>query len=514
MTLIYNHHIKNGIRHMSIHFINRIKEACDLHPGKTAIVSGSESVTCYELWRISEQLACYMEENTPEGKPVIVYGSKSPYMLISFLACSKAGRAYCPIDASLPASRLQDIIEMIESPAVIATEEFPLPANVIMTKSMLSEMAHTGEGLSSPEASISSDSWVSGDDTVYIIFTSGSTGRPKGVEISSDNLCNFVSWVASLFPEDLPILNQAAFSFDLSVMDIYAALTLGRTLCCMDKTLQQDIAAAVRFIKAKDIGYIVSTPSFVNTLLSEPSFCADNVSGLKGFRFCGERLTEQTASKLLVRFPEASIVNTYGPTESTVCVTGVSVTREMLESEDGISIGTAKPGTTVTFDNGEIIISGDTVGKGYYKDPERTKESFFINEAGERSYRTGDLGYEKGGLLYFKGRADSQIKLNGYRIELQDIEANLCELEGVKEAVVLCKKSGDAVRYLTAVVVPADHERELLETSGALHVSREIKRRLSERLPSYMIPKRILFIERMPLNGNSKIDRRKLEGLI
>lgn len=492
------------------HILHRIKRICFENPGKRAVVSSTGSISFGALWRESDILARRISETRQDNEPIIVYGSKSPAMIVSFLACAKAGHEYCPIDVSMPKNRISDIMDTIGEPLVIATEAFPINTDNLINIDHKYNLSISGCQV----ADINEKSWINKDDTIYIIFTSGSTGKPKGVEISADNLASFAEWSGEMFPGDMPILNQAAFSFDLSVMDLYSALTTGSTLCCTDKTMQHNIIATIDYIKTCEVGYIVSTPSFVNTLLAEPSFNSENLPNLKGFRFCGEKLTERTAEAIFRAFPDISIINTYGPTECTVAVTGVEITRDMINSEHGIPIGRPKPGCQISFDNGEIIISGDTVGKGYYRNEEKTAQGFFINDESLRSYRTGDLGYEADGLLYFSGRADSQIKLNGYRIELQDIEANLEELDEISEAVVLAKRKNDAIRYLVAIVVLSDAGDVPKSKEESFDRALKIRNALSEKLPAYMIPKIVTFIDRMPLNANCKIDRKRLEELI
>ena len=226
---------------------------------------------------------------------------------------------------------------------------------------------------------------------------------------------------------------------------------------------------------------------------------------LKSFIFCGEKLDRSTAAKLRMRFPEAAVINTYGPTESTVAVTAVEITDDMIESGKELPIGIAKPGTRISLDpeNKEIIISGDTVSKGYFRDKEKSEAVFAEDEAGERNYRTGDSGFFDGDMLYYTGRLDFQIKLHGYRIELGDIESNLMDIEGVERAVVLPTTKNGKIRYLSAYIM-AGREME----------KNEIKKKLAEKLPEYMVPKRILFLDSMPLNNNGKVDRKALEKMI
>ena len=261
-------------------------------------------------------------------------------------------------------------------------------------------------------------------------------------------------------------------------------------------------------LEKSDVHYWVSTPSFADMCLADAQFQEALLPNLRAFLFCGEKLGNRTAQKLMTRFPKAQVINTYGPTESTVAVTNITITKKMVEAGD-LPIGRCKPGTEILIDdeNGEMIIKGNTVSKGYFKDPEKTAKVFFTAEDGQPCYRTGDTGYFKEDLLYYGGRIDLQVKLHGYRIELGDIESNLINMPEISTAAVLPKMQEGKVKYLQAFVV-SDTE----DTSNA-EVKR-IKAFLKGFLPEYMVPKRIVFIEKMPLTNNGKIDRKKLAAVL
>lgn len=503
--------------------LEKIEKNYKENKDKLACVSQTGSLTFGELWEQSDNLAAWIQVNCNDENPIIVYGHKSEMMLACFIACAKAGHPYCPIDTSMPSERVQDIIEIIGNPLVFATEEFEtektktqikgnkktqntkLDYNLvsqIISKAEILEIAKKTENKFKPTA-------YNPQRTYYIIFTSGSTGKPKGVEITHDNLKNFTDWSAKLFETPANMMNQAPLSFDLSVMDTYTALTSGHTLYLLPKQLQKEVPDTLAFIKEHRITYIVSTPSFANMLLSDKNFCEKDYQDIKQFTFCGETLTKRTAQALMERFPEAKVINTYGPTESTVAVTGIEITPEHLESEKELPIGIAKPGTEILIENEEIIIAGDTVAKGYYKEPEKTEQVFYTREeTPKRCYKTGDKGFFDGGVLYYNGRIDNQIKLHGYRIELGDIEANLIDIEGIKDAAVLPRIKDGQIRSLTAFVVGN------IEAESEYLAGKVVKSLLAEKLPEYMVPKKIKFIDKMPLTQNSKIDRKKLMELI
>lgn len=499
--------------------LEKIEAAAAERKGQPAVISGEKEISYRELWERSDALSVYLEEVLGEDKtPVVVYGHKDPMMLVCFLACVKSGRAYCPVDVSMPPERVGDIAETVGNELLLGVEipeSVPESIRVLSPEDMEKAInARLGERF--PESK-----WVKPEDTFYIIFTSGSTGKPKGVQISAEALTRFTDWSVTLggSPEEKKaavFLNQAPFSFDLSVMDVYTSLTSGGTLYCVEKEIQKDMGKLIETLGRGKIDYWVSTPSFADMCLSDRSFNEELISDLKAFLFCGEKLTKTTAARLMERFPKARIVNTYGPTESTVAVTGTEITGEMIEAAEELPIGYAKAGTDIEIDGetGEIIIVGDTVSKGYFKDSEKTAKVFGRKADGRAYYRTGDQGYLKDGMLYYHGRLDLQVKLHGYRIELGDIENNIRELEGVEAAAVLPKYQEGKVRHLTAFVVTSDGTVFDGDSRARMAAAKAVKSGLKERLPEYMVPKRVVFMENLPMTINGKTDRKKLEALV
>ena len=536
-----------------MNILKTIREHSEITPDRIAVRTGNDQLTYRELWELSDRLADWLLANHPSPRePVPVYGHKSPLMIVCFLGCVKAGCAYCPIDTSVPSQRVEAILQSLTSELVLAVEPLHMDscakavANVRVDRHRLKlsfDDRYTVPDAWQKEAEVPAQSavctkqtaenvevsedssWVFGSSTFYIIFTSGSTGTPKGVQISADCLNHFLEWSITFvkIPDGMPpvFLNQAPFSFDLSVMDLYTCLAVGGTLICLTKTVQTDYALLMEAFGASQASVWVSTPSFADMCLSEQRFCEKLLPRLRTFLFCGETLANRTVRKLQERFLNAEIYNTYGPTESTVAVTQVLVTPELNTEKTPLPVGCPRPGTLLEIvdenqnllpegEKGEIIILGDTVSTGYYHAPELTQKAFFKKPAPEnstvlRGYRTGDRGYLKDGMLYYCGRIDLQIKLHGYRIELEDIENNLRKIPGIFHAVVLCNYRNGKVSSLTAFVevkeIPADKKA----------ASAGLRKKLAAFLPDYMIPKKINFLEQMPMTRNGKADRRLLE---
>lgn len=515
-----------------MNILDQIKETAIRAPERIAVRSENGSMTYRELDEYTDRLAVFIRNLCGTDKtPLPVYGHKSPYMLVCFLACVKSGRGYCPIDISVPWARAEGIMENVNAPVILACEPLPeakdggyLFSSRVLTLADITECVQAPAAEAEARAPLCP---VSGDDIFYMIFTSGSTGRPKGVQITADCLDHYLDWSVSLGTSmeektGKVFLNQAPFSFDLSVMDLYTCLACGGTLYTLSKQVQGDFSGLLSCLKESDASVWVSTPSFADICLADPAFDASLLPKLSVFLFCGETLTNSTVKKLRLRFPDCIVMNTYGPTESTVAVTEVSVTSELNDSESPLPVGRAKPGTYIEIhdengvcvpdgERGEIIIIGDTVSTGYYRQPELTEKAFFhtVRDGKTlRGYHTGDEGYLKNGMLYYCGRIDLQVKLNGYRIELEDIENNLLKLPYIESAVTVPHIRDGKVKSIAAFVICGERP------SDAFGASRKIKKELKAFLPDYMIPKKILFPEKIPVTPNGKADRKKLGGLL
>src|SRR5664279_149477 len=261
-----------------------------------------------------------------------------------------------------------------------------------------------------------------------------------------------------------------------------------------------------------DVSIWVSTPSFADLCLADPGFDVSLLPRLGLFLFCGETLPTATAAALRERFPDALVVNTYGPTESTVAVTSVVIEEHHLAAAAALPVGRAKPGTTILIRDengadlppgqpGEILIVGDTVSIGYLHRPDLTAPVFTlvdVDGSPTPAYRTGDLGHlDADGMLHFGGRLDGQIKLHGYRIELEDVENNLRRVAGVQQAaVVAIWNEFGVVTHLHGFVQLASPPE-----GGPLAVATALKKELRAYVPDYMVPKLLTVVDRIPLTG-------------
>lgn len=470
------------------------------HPQRIAHRSGDEVLSWGDLVARSDALAGALAEALGgDGSPVVVRGHKEPEMLVGFLGCRKAGHPYIPVDVTTPELRLASI-------QTIAG------ARLVLTPPQVAQMVAAGKA---PPA-------FSADPSVphYIMFTSGSTGEPKGVVITRECLDAFLGWMIreQRFQSGAEVfLNQALFSFDLSVMDTWTSLATGGSLVSVRSSDVAEFRDLFALLEGSEVTTWVSTPGFAYLCLSERRFAQAMMPGIRRFLFCGDVLPRETALELLDRFPAAEVWNTYGPTEATVATTSIRVDRELLSRYTQVPIGRPMPGTRILLedsagnpvsegDRGEIVIAGPNVATGYLGRSDLTNRAFTERD-GLRAYRTGDSAWQQDGLLFFGGRGDGQLKIAGHRIELGDVEAHLATLPTVRAAVVLpYYRNGHADSLHAYVVLRRPSSNSNLRTAV------DLRAELALRLPTYMLPRKFHFLDQLPLTPNGKVDRTALAG--
>jgi len=481
-----------------MNLIERIDHWAAVAPDAIAHISGDRTLTFGALRRSSDTLAWYLAERFGDDRrPIAVLGHREPEMLIAFLGTVKSGRPYVPIDTALPQQRIDKILVASRAPLVLTMQD------VVQV---------------SADQAVGASRYVETDEPFYVLFTSGSTGEPKGVIITLGCLEHFINWMLAeqrFIERGEVFLNQAPFSFDLSVMDLYCSLATGGTLFSISRDLIENPKKLYRALASSSVTTWVSTPSFAQMCLVEEKFEHAMLPRVRRFLFCGETLAPQTAAQLLKRFPQAQVWNTYGPTEATVATTSIRIDARVLEEHSPLPVGRVMPGTEVFIidenhhplpanERGEIAIAGPNVSPGYVGRPDLTAHAFF-RYRGQRAYRTGDFGRICDGLLFFEGRIDEQIKLSGYRIELGDVEANLRALTSVRSAVVIPAMKNGVTQSLSAFVVLAGRDN-----ASHFELARRLRNQLGERLPAYMLPRKFVFLDAFPLTANGKVDRAAL----
>lgn len=495
--------------------------------------SRGESITYCELKRQSDALARWIaaSQAIKPKTPLVVYGHKSPLMLVCFLACVKSGHAYVPVDVVYPRDRVASIIGQL-GPTVVLDTIGTIPQllegaldrpcfDVAELQANLAEECGTA-----PDVALEG---VGENDLFYILFTSGSTGTPKGVQITTECVDNFSKWLMDsefAVDEERIWFNRSPFTFDVSLTDMAAGLTRGDTLFALEDEADKSMALAFEALGESGATEWVSTPSFVDQCLADESFDARLMPNLKRMLLAGEVLRPETVRLAQKRFPGLRVFNGYGPTESTDLVTLCEITPQMLGADRALPIGYAKPGSQLLVldpvtleelpdgEHGELFVVGNTVATGYWQRDDLTQVAFGCcpqQLAGKsRSYRTGDeVTREPDGLYYYHGRYDLQIKLHGYRIELGDIESALCALPEVHMACVLPSLRDGSISHLVALLVLADPNEK-----GGFALTKRLKAALRTTIPSYMVPRAFKYVDAFPLNPSGKADRKALAALI
>lgn len=486
--------------------------------GRLAVVCDGEELTYSELDKMSNAIASYFINEYKEDKsPIVIHGNKENLILVLMLGALKSGRAYIPLDVTFPVERVKQVIEEVEAKIVVNFTEEDLGLDNVYTKDSIEKII---QGLDGQVPS--QDNWVKDDENAYILFTSGSTGKPKGVQISKNNLDSFNDWFGKYMNLDNSIevmMNQVSYSFDVSVIPIYLGLIYGKTLNSLSKKTLEDFKALFENLKASNIKTWVSTPALAEMCIKDSNFNSSLMPNLETFFFAGEVLSKKLVSELMDRFKGVRIINGYGPTEGTVLLSAIDVTEEMLEDERAIPIGYPLDGgiLKIVDDKGNILKDGEkgellalskSISKGYFNNEELTNKVFFNEEVDGktlRGYRTGDLAYYENGIIYYCGRKDFQIKLNGFRIELEDIENNLRKVSNVNNCVVFPVYKDEKITHLTAFITLKE-ENELSSLKNSILIKDELKR----YIPSYMIPRNMKILKEFPINTNGKIDRKKL----
>ena len=453
--------------------IFEIKELGERYKNNIAYTAGGKSFTYCELFEKAKEISSEILKE--KAASAIIFGNRKFETMAAIIACVLSKTAYIPVDMNLPKSRKEKIIENSGASLIIDCSEEKISFKKIKEENFENENA-------------------------YVIFTSGSTGEPKGVPVSYENLDNFIEWITKLSPlnefEHASVLNHASFSFDLSTAAIYYSLFGGHNLVQVENTA--DFEKLFSEIKEKKVNVIVATPTFLRLCLLNKDFSEENYPFIKCIYFCGEMLQKSLVKEIFKRFPEIKIINAYGPTEAASAVSAIEITEEILAKEELLPVGKiSSAATEITVENGEIVLKGKSVSKGYLSG----ETGGFYKENGKNCFKTGDVGFIENGKLYCKGRSDSQIKYKGYRIELSEIEANISSVPGTENCAVIAKRNPDGEVRLIKAFVSGNVSEE------------EIRKKLSENLPEYMIPKSIKKLDFIPFNKNGKIDRKELEKL-
>lgn len=435
-------------------------------------------------------------------RPVIIRGHKDLRYPIAYWACLLAGMPLVPVEPDTPRERLRQIAGHCGAAAMVsAVDEADAAATSATAATNLPVIAVNPRAC--PTDTPRPDPGVSADDVAYIMFSSGTLGRPKGIQVSYANLVDFIGWLDALLPDahGFAVSGNIRYCFDVSLFEIWTSWTRLLPITALDHA---DFAASTSYIRrlaADGVGLWVSTPSITRILLSNQRFNATTLPALRIFVFCGEVLTKALVRELWSRFPGCRVINTYGPTECTVAVTSVEITEAHMQGEGDLPIGYARSGTSLravpAAGGSEIEIRGASVGHGYLNLPEKQARAF----PEPACYRTGDRGrVGSDGLWFFAGRLDREVKIQGMRIDLDEVEAHIRRQPDIVDVAVdifLLKGEPRAINAYVIGVTDVTCLARLADT-------------LARELPHYLVPRFWYGGFAADLNNNSKLDRSRL----
>ena len=494
-----------------------LEETAERFPDKLAFEDESGCYTWKQVREMAISVACRIHAVLHQGKqPVAVYMEKSADMLVAYLGIAYSGNFYSPIATDMPAPRVERILGVLKPALFISTRA--LSADIGEDK----KIAYSGDvllfdevsGAESEEAVLRCAERILDTDLLYVLFTSGSTGNPKGVAITHRSVIDYIDWVTETFAikQEDSFANQAPFYFDNSILDIYSSVKTGASLHIVPQSLFAQPVKLLRYLADKAITTIFWVPSAMIMVSRLKAFRNVDVSGtLRRVLFCGEVMPNKQLNIWRKYLPDVVYANLYGPTEITDACTYYIVDRPFADDEP-LPIGHPMSNTEIlVLDEGdrlvtepervgELCVRGTSLAVGYYNDPEKTRAAFVQNPLQnayeERIYRTGDLvKYNDRGEIIYLSRKDFQIKHLGHRIELGEIETAVSSLD----EIAMCCCLYDNERSKIVLFLEIDIPRE------------ELNARLRKLIPEYMLPGRVIAIEKLPLNANGKVDRVKLK---
>ncbi|MFE3068111.1 amino acid adenylation domain-containing protein [Streptomyces sp. NPDC059247] len=508
-----------GVHHVVAQWVERAPGACAVREP-----AGGRALSYQELWRRSGWLAAELaRRGVGRGDLVPVAQDRSVDLIVTFLGILRCGAAYLPLDALAPTGRLADIVRESGSRVIVRAPE-ARRGDAGRWSELSSWLPEGVEPLDPPEQdpglpvpAPTGDA----DDPAYVNFTSGSTGRPKGVVVPHRAVLRLAlnALFCTVEPGDR-LASSANPAFDATTFEVWNALCGGATVVVFPSVTELAMDEWTALIRTERIDAMFLTTSLFHTVARES---ADAFSTVGTVVVGGEQLELGAVRRVLAAGPPGRLVNGYGPTETTTFAAYFDCTEASLAGLDRVPVGFPLQKTSLHLldadlndvpagGTGELCVGGPGVALGYLARPELTKDRFVtLPSTGARIYRTGDTGrLLPSGAVELFGRTDRQVKLRGFRIELEEIE-RAATTGGLADAAFVEKTGDGAAATLVGFVLPspeADKGIGRAELPAALH------RQLGETLPSYMLPSRWLVLDRVPFGSTGKADRTQLLRLL
>ena len=522
-------------------------------PAAVAVVFENEQLTYQELNRRANQLAHYLQKQGVGPEVLVgICMERSLEMIIGLLGILKAGGAYVPLDPEYPKERLVFMLEDTRAPVLVTQQR--LAAGLIEDRRSKIEDSDSRSSILDPQVKViyldrdwkeinqeSDENLYSGataNNLAYVIYTSGSTGKPKGVEIPHRGITRLLFGVDYVeLDASQTFLHLAPTSFDASTFEIWGALLHGAK-CVLYPGAVPSAKELGDLLHSHKVSTLWLTASLFDVVIDE---APEALSGVRQLLIGGEALSVRHVQRALARLPNTTIINGYGPTESTTFSCCYPIPRQADQFDRSIPLGRPIGNTQAYILDehlnpvpigipGEIYIGGDGLARGYLNWPELTAEKFiphpFAFETGARLYKTGDHArYLSDGSVEFMGRADDQVKIRGFRIEPGEVESLLVRHSGIREAVVVAREYGLENSSAESILSPSAWLRTgpstalrtgrrlvayVVPKQDAVPTVEELRSFLKEKLPQYMVPSAFVFLDFLPLTPNGKIDRNAL----
>ena len=499
---------------MNATVLNWLDHTVNTLPDKVAFTDSESTLTFSEFDKITRSVGTFLAKKAAPQSPIVVMSGRHIITPAVFLGAVRAGCFYAPMDATMPASRLNQILGVIKANFMLVDKAFE---SVARSLSFDGEIIIIDDILNTEADNIllaKASSALIPTSPLYVIFTSGSTGVPKGVITSHQSLMHYINAVCKVLSmEESDILaNQSPFDYIAAVRDIYIPLKTGGSTVVVPKTVFSMPTQLFAFLKEHKVTTICWSVAGIELPAKLGGFAESKPEHLKKVCFSGSVMPNKYLRIWQDNLPDVLYVNQYGPTEATASCT-YYVVKDKVEESTVLPIGVPYEnyGILLLDENnnepapgelGEICVRGPILALGYYGDAERTAEAFIQNPLNpnyrDLIYRTGDLGrFDENGNLMFHGRKDRQIKHMGHRIELGEIESTASNISGVSECCALYHK-----------------EKELLYlfyTGDAS--SKDIVLHFRSILPAFMVPRKLIKLDELPRLPNGKLDMQAMKSM-
>lgn len=501
---------------MICNVLEYLESAKEKYPQKCAFADVSKKFTYEQTIEAAKRIGSGLLTRTIKQGAVVVLADRDVKSLIAFFGVVYAGGFYVPVDKKLPEKRIESILQVTKPECMIVQRNDYEQARKLKYKGAVLILEELMESVIEEEELLRVRKKHIDTNPLYIIFTSGSTGVPKGVTVSHRSVIDLAEQFTKTFGfgEEEVFANQAPYDFDVSVKDIYLTLKNKGTMYIVPKSMFVMPRQLMEYLENNKITTIIWAASALGVVCAFKGLKKIKPSALRYVMFSGEVLPIKVLNYWQENLPKTMFVNLYGPTEITCNCTYYIVDRE-FQKEDMLPVGNPFENTGILLlgengeevqpgEIGEICVKGSCLALGYYNNEEATNKAFCQNPLHnfyeERIYKTGDLGYyNERRELVFCSRKDHQIKHMGHRIELSEIEIHANSIEFIRKCCCIYDKPQEKIVLFYESKEQADVQ--------LIHL-------LQEKLPRYMCPNKMCWMEHLPMNSHEKVDRVKLGQLL